>query len=78
MERTLMMAAIVIVNPQPIPFAMGRTNAEAAAANIYRTTRSRVSEKQMSFAYIHLQLFTAMTSALLFCIESMRLRSGSE
>jgi hypothetical protein len=32
-----MIDAMVMVNPHPIAFAMGKTNADAAAANKYRT-----------------------------------------
>lgn len=33
-----MIAAMVMVRPQPIAFANGNTNADAAAENRYRTT----------------------------------------
>ena len=55
---------MVMVNPQPIAFAMGKTNADAAAANKYRTPVISY------FCKGHAQLFTAMTSAERSCIES--------
>lgn len=72
--------AIVMVGPQPMASARGRTNADAAAENTYRTTiplisiiteyrgiRGKVGGVDDS------QLFTAMTSAERVCMQSTAL-----
>jgi len=46
---TLMIAAMVMVKPQPIESAIGRTNAEAPAAKMYRKTG--VSERERTQAH---------------------------
>ena len=44
-RRTLMMAAMVMVMPQPIAFAIGMIAAEAPAAKRYRTTAWKTNQR---------------------------------
>ena len=65
-----MIAAIVMVKPQPMAFANGSTKAEAAAEKRYRTTGNQSESHDRAD---DVQLLTAMTSADRCCMQSTAL-----